>query len=56
MTHFMLTFNNMFQNHIAFIFEMLITVYSDNNSYFMNKDVRELFRKHKVMHYIERVE
>jgi len=43
----------MFQNHIVSIFEMLIIIYSDNKSHFMNKNVRELFRKHEVMHYIE---
>ncbi len=41
----------MFQNHIVLIFEMLVTVYSDNDSHFMNKDVRELFREHEVVHY-----
>ncbi len=42
---------DMFQNHIVLIFEMFITVYSDNDSHFVNKDVRELFREHEVVHY-----
>jgi len=45
----------MFQNHIALIFEMLVTVYSDNDSHFVNKDVRELFREHEVVHYIDSI-
>ncbi len=46
---------NMFQNHIVSIFEMFATVYSDNDSHFMNKDVKELFREYKVMHYIDSI-
>jgi len=45
----------MFQNHIVSIFEMFVTLYSDNESHFMNKDVRKLFRKHEVMHYIDSI-
>ncbi len=41
----------MFQNHIAPIFGMPATVYSDNGSHFVNKDVRGLFREHGVVHY-----
>jgi len=42
---------DMFQNHIAPIFGMPATVYSDNGSHFVNKDVRGLFREHGVVHY-----
>jgi len=41
------------QNHIASIFEMFATVYSNNDLHFVNKDVRELFKEHEVMHYID---
>ena len=46
---------NMFSNHIVSIFEMSATVYSDNDSHFVNKDVRELFREHEVVHYIDSI-
>jgi len=40
------------QNHIASIFKMFATVYSNNDLHFVKKDVRELFKKHEVVHYI----
>lgn len=46
---------NMFQNYIASIFEMPVTVYSDNELHFVNKDVRRFFREHEVIHYIESI-
>ncbi len=32
---------------------MFATVYSNNDLHFVNKDVRELFKKHEVVHYID---
>lgn len=42
---------NLFYNYIISIFDYLKVLFTDNESYFTEKEITQFFKLHKVIHY-----